>query len=52
MPPDARVTQYWAATVHDRDTQTFLREVPRPFRLHGPTPALIDKTWRLPATET
>ncbi len=29
VPADAPVTQYWAATVYDRDTHTLLREVPR-----------------------
>jgi len=93
VPADAPVTQYWSATVYNRDTHTLIREVPRSgrssqspglkyntdgstdiyfgpqppdgnnanwvptdpagrfevmFRFYGPTPALYDKTWRLP----
>ena len=96
VPADAPVTQYWSATVYNRDTHTLIREMPRAgrssqspgleyntdgstdiyfgsrppdgnsanwvptdpagrfevlFRFYGPTPALYDKTWRLPDIE-
>jgi hypothetical protein len=96
VPADAPVTQYWSATVYNRNTHTLIREMPRSgrssqspglehntdgstdiyfgpqppdgndanwvptdpagrfevlFRFYGPTPALYDKTWRLPDIE-
>lgn len=32
IPPDAPVSQYWSATVYDRETHTLLRGVDRPSR--------------------
>jgi hypothetical protein len=96
IPSGVPVTQYWSATVYNRDTHTLVREMkragrssqspglehnpdgstdlyfgPQPpagnegnwiptdsatdfevlFRFYGPTPALYDKSWRLPDIE-